>query len=219
MNQPAARRMSTARVALGTAYAAIDAANARDPNVESLDGEARPKELVYGQRMTHWLEWLYPDAGEALKIAARCQHIERWTSPRSDYPEGRKGYLAWRQDLKNFHARRAGDLLRSLGYDESLIAHVGDLVRKKRLKQDPESQALEDVACIVFLAHYFADFSAQHEEQKIDDILRKTWRKMSAHGREAALSLDLGDAVSAHVSRALSALDQSDTDISDVVGR
>ena len=216
MNKPAPRSMDTARLALGTAYAAIDAANARDPNVENLEGEARPKELVYGQRMTHWLDWLYPDASEALKIAARCQHIERWTSPRSSYPEGRKGYLAWRQDLKNFHARRAGEILRSLGYDESLIAHVGDLVRKKRLKQDPESQALEDVACVVFLAHYFAEFSAQHEDHKIDDILRKTWRKMSAHGRQAALSLDLGEAVSAHVSRALSTLDQSDTPKSDV---
>ena len=219
MIKSAAQKVSAARVALGTVYAAIDAANAKDPNVESLDGEPRPKELVYGQRMTHWLEWLYPDAGEALKIAARCQHIERWTSPRNSYPEGRKGYLAWRQDLKNFHARRAGEIMRSLGYDESLIAHVGDLVRKKRLKQDPESQALEDVACIVFLAHYFADFSALHEDQKIDDILRKTWRKMSDHGRQAALSLDLGEAASAHVSRALSDLDQSDTDEADVVNR
>jgi len=219
MNKPAARPVGAYRVALGTAYAAIDAANAKDLNVEVVEGEAQPKELVYGQRMTHWLEWLYPDAGEALKIAARCQHIERWTSPRSGYPEGRKGYLAWRQDLKNFHARRAGDILRSLGYDESLIAHVGDLVRKKRMKQDPEAQALEDVACIVFLAHYFAAFSAQHEEQKIDDILRKTWQKMSPHGRQAALSLDLGEAVSAHVSRALSALDQTESIARDAANR
>ncbi len=219
MNKPAARTMGADRVALGAAYAAIDAANAKDLNVEAVEGEAQPKELVYGQRMTRWLEWLYPDASEVLRIAARCQHIERWTSPRSDYPEGRKGYLAWRQDLKNFHARRAGDILRSLGYEESLIAHVGDLVRKKRLKQDPEAQALEDVACVVFLAHYFADFSAQHEEQKIDDILRKTWRKMSPYGRQAALSLDLSEAASAHVSRALSKLDQTETAASDAVDR
>lgn len=174
---------------LQAAFAAFDEANAADPNLESMDDRSMPRELLYARRMSEWLERLYPDASEALRLAARCQHIERWRSPRADYPEGRVGYLTWRRDLKNFHAERAGEILRSLGYAESTIAVVQALLRKERLKRDPEAQALEDVVCLVFLAYYFEDFAAQHERGKIIDILRKTWAKMSEKGHAAALEV------------------------------
>ena len=181
----------------------FDAANAEDPNIEQVDGEDHPKELLYARRMTAWLEKLEPDASEMVRLAARCQHIRRWTVPRSDYPMNKEGYKAWRTGLAKFHAETAADILRDVGYDDDTIERVSALLRKKRLKLDPEVQLLEDVICLVFLENYFADFAKQHEEEKVIDIVRKTWRKMSPRGHEAALALDLPVEVLPLVEKAL----------------
>ena len=85
----------------------IDEANGEDPNSEIVDGVAQPKELVYGRRMQKWVEQLDPHAPEALRIAARSQHLRRWEIPRSNYPMDRKGYLRWRTTLYAYHADRA----------------------------------------------------------------------------------------------------------------
>lgn len=188
---------------LQRALDAFDRANAADPNLEAMDGEDVPKELIYGQRMSAWLCRLYPGASEALCLATRCQHIERWVTPRQSYPEGRVGYLTWRRDLKRYHGERAGQILADLGYPEAVIARVQALVRKERLKQDEEAQALEDVVCVVFLAHYLADFAARHETGKVVEILRKTWAKMSPLGHQAALALPLDGALKDLVDAAL----------------
>jgi len=181
----------------------IDAANAEDPNRVTVDAADQPAELVYGQRMTRTLQALYPDASEHLQIAARGQHIERWTSPRDSYPRTREGYLRWRSALKDFHAERVGALMAEAGYDSEEIDRVSILIRKVGLKRDPEVQALEDVICVVFLKGYFADFASQHDDEKIVGILRKTWKKMSPVGREAALALDLPDEAYRLVEQAL----------------
>ena len=188
---------------LAAAFAAFDEANGRDPNLETLDGRGEAKELLYGRRMTTWLDRLYPEAALALKLAARCQHLERWTISRKRYSEGRVGYLTWRRDLKFFHAERAGDILRPLGFSQEAIERVGQLLRKERLKTDPEVQALEDVVCIVFLVHYLADFAGRHSRTKVVEILRKTWSKMSPEGQAAALALDLEEETAALVQEAL----------------
>lgn len=185
------------------AIAAFDAANAADPNRETVDGEAQPKELVYARRMTEVLSQFAPDASESLQLAARCQHIERWTRPRKDYPMGRDGYNQWRTALRKFHAERAGAILREAGYDEDTIARVGDLVQKKKFKVDPEAQALEDVVCLVFLEHYFADFAKDYDEDKLIGIVQKTWKKMSDKGHEAALKLSLPPHLAELVGKAL----------------
>ena len=65
------------------------------------------------------------------------------------------------------------------------------MLKKEKLKTDPEMQMLEDVACIVFLENYFADFAPKHDEDKILTILRRTWKKMSPHAQSAALTLHL----------------------------
>jgi Domain of unknown function (DUF4202) len=171
--------------------AAIDDANARDPKVVEIDGCAAPAELLYGQRMSEALARLAPHASERLRIAVRGQHIERWTSPRSAYPPGRAGYLKWRNDLKEFHARRVGEIMAAAGYEPHDAARVGALVRKERLRSDPEAQMLEDVACVVFLTHYLADFVGKTDEAKLARILAQTWNKMSAQGRAHAEKLDL----------------------------
>ncbi|MCA3560474.1 MAG: DUF4202 domain-containing protein [Aestuariivirga sp.] len=169
---------------LTRAYALIDAANARDP--------ASQAEL-YGRRMTETLESFRPDAPETLKIAARAQHIERWTIPRASYPEGRIAYLTWRKDLQKLHARRAAEIMAECGYAEDEIARTGALLRKERLKQDADAQTLEDVICLVFLAHEAEAFIARHDDGKVRDILAKTAKKMSAVGLAAAGSVPMGD--------------------------
>jgi hypothetical protein len=171
--------------------AAIDAANARDPNQIEVDGRLEPAELVYGRRMSETLARMAPDASEHLRIAARGQHIERWTSARTTYPPGRVGYLKWRKDLQGFHARRIGEIMAATGYHADDIARVGALLRKERLKSDAEAQMIEDVACVVFLQHYIADFLAKTDHDKLADILAKTWNKMSPLGREEARKLAL----------------------------
>jgi hypothetical protein len=197
--------MPDGREKLNAALVAIDAANAADPSLEDDGGSPRPKELVYAERMSRWLDILVPDADDALRIAARAQHIERWSIPRHAYPDGRTGYLQWRKELQRFHAARTGEILDRTGYDGALIDKVQALLMKRNLKSDADMQALEDVICLVFLESYFADFSAKHEDDKVVDIVRKTWKKMSPRGHEAALTLVLPEPAKRLVERALAA--------------
>lgn len=169
---------------LDEALAAIDAANAADPDVS----ESAPAALLYGQRMSEELARLFPDASDILKIAARGQHIERWTSPRSGYPEGREGYLTWRRDLGAYHARRVGEIMERAGYDADSIAEVGRMLRKEGIKRDPEVQALEDVICFVFLRWYFSPFAEGRPPEELERIVARTARKMSAEARTKALA-------------------------------
>ncbi len=176
--------------ALDATIAAIDAANADDPR--RVDGRAF--ETVYAERMSARLAALYPDASDLLKIATRAQHLLRWEIARDAYEEGRRGYNDWRRACRIHHAKLIGDIMRAQGYDEAEIAHVGALIRKEQLKKDPESQALENIAAIVFLEHYFDDFLAKYQgydDDKIVDILGKTLCKMSPRGHAAALALPL----------------------------
>ena len=192
---------------MDNAIARFDAANSEDPNEEIVDGRARPKELVYAERMTAMLARYAPDASEVLRLAARCQHIQRWKIPRGDYAMDRIGYLQWRKRLNKFHAQVAGAILSDAGYDEATIARVGALLKKEALKSDPDAQALEDVVALVFLESYLAGFvaaHAQYDPDKFADILVKTAKKMSPRGRAAAISLiglprDLAPAVRAAI--------------------
>ena len=188
------------------AIAKFDAANAQDPNQEMFDGQSYPKELLYAQRMTAMLERFAPDASEAVQLAVRCQHICRWKSPRNAYPMDGVGYKQWRTDLYKFHGETAGAIMREAGYDDDMIAKVQALLRKEKLKVNPETQMLEDVVDLVFLQHYLADFVTKYshyEEEKLLGILRKTWRKMSDNGHAAALKLDYTPEILAVIQKAL----------------
>ena len=185
------------------AIAQIDAANAADPNRESYQGREEPKEILYSRRMSDWLMRLAPDASDALRLAVHGQHICRWTILRSSYPMDRTGYLRWRNECKRMHAEKLGEIMRNVGYEPSTINRVQSLVRKERLKVVSEAQLLEDVVCLVFLENYFAEFSRQHDQAKLIDIVRKTWKKMSPGGHEAALKLPLSHDCRALVEKAL----------------
>lgn len=187
-----------------TALRRFDAENAQDPNLEIVDGVARPRELVYAERLTAWVLKLQPAASEALRLAARCQHLCRWQIRRDGYPMTRPGYLKWREDLKRFHADTAGAILREAGYPEDLVARVRALNLKKDFPSDPESRVLEDALCLVFLEFQFADLAAKTAEDKMINALRKSWNKMTPAGREQALKLNYGPREKALLERALS---------------
>jgi hypothetical protein len=188
---------------LDEVIAAIDAANACDPNCVEVDGRLQPAGLVYGQRMSETLARMAPDASEHLRIAARGQHIERWTSPRTRYPAGRAGYLSWRKDLKDYHAHRVAEIMAKTGYQPDDIARVAGLIRKERLRSDPEAQTLEDVVCVVFLEHYIGAFLEKTDEARLGAILAKTWNKMSTNGHAHALRLNLPPIVPVMLARGL----------------
>ena len=176
---------------LDSVMAAIDAMNAKDPTAIEAAGEMLPRALVYGKRMSAVLNKFMPDAPEVLLIAARAQHIERWVIPRATYPEGRMGYLKWRKDLQQHHAKRCSELMRDTGYGEDEIEKVCALLRKERLKYDPLAQTLEDVVCLVFLLYEAPEFIALHDDGKVRDILAKAARKMSPLGLIEAEKLTL----------------------------
>jgi hypothetical protein len=132
---------------------------------------------------------LAPDASEPLRLAAACQHIRRWEVPRSNYDEGRAGYKRWRSELAQRHARIAREILEGVGYDEDTIARVEQLLKKIGLARDPEVQTFEDAICMVFFELDFVDLAAKHDDQKIIDVLHRTWGKMSPAGHRAALDL------------------------------
>jgi tRNAThr (cytosine32-N3)-methyltransferase len=181
----------------------IDAAHSADP---SRLPDGRPAELAYADRMEEWVMRLCPDPAPLLRLAARCQHLERWTVPRATYPEGKAGYLAWRKGLYHKQAERARELLIEAGINETDAAQAVTWISKTELATNPGTQALEDAAVLVFLENEIGSFAAQHADyprEKFIGILRKTWRKMSPAAREAALSLDLPDAIAGLVREAV----------------
>jgi Domain of unknown function (DUF4202) len=181
----------------------FDEENARDPNMETADGVAQPRELLYARRLSDWVLRLCPEASEALRLAARCQHLCRWEIPRNAYPMTRAGYLQWRSALKRFHAQKAGDILRKLGHPEDIIRRVRGLNLKKDFPNDPETRVLEDALCLVFLQFQFADLAAKTTEDKTINALQKSWQKMTPAARAEALKLNYGEREKALLERAL----------------
>ena len=186
--------MTTSSSRLEAVIAAIDAANAADPRSAIVDGIDRPREVVYSERMSQCLARIYPAASQGLQIAARAQHIRRWQIPRSTYPLGRDGYHAWRASCRAHHAALTAGIMGEHGYSDREIAQVVKIINKDEMKQDPESQALENVVGVVFVQHYLDDFIATHTDYdavKLLNILERTLRKMNAEGHAAILALPL----------------------------
>jgi len=184
--------------------AKIDEANAADPHPVQTEEGPKPHELAYSGWMTDWVKRLEPAAGEELLIAARGQHIRRWEIPRDRYPDDRQGYLKWRETLKQFHAEKVTALMREAGYPEESQERVRRIILKKNIR-DPESQVVEDALCLVFLERQFADLSKKEPEEKMVEILRKSWRKMGEKGRAEALKLSYDPPEQALLKKALTA--------------
>ena len=197
--------MSTSR--LSTLLTTIDDINNEDPNTVKLsDGTEQAKEYIYGHHMSVCLAQYWPDASELLQIAVRAQHIKRWHLQRADFDLGKKGYFKWRIALGKFHAELTQSLMLAQAetYSQAEAEQTAAIIRKEKLKTSSESQTLEDVACLVFLQHYFDEFSTKHSEEKVVRVLQKTWGKMSDKAHDIALSLTLPDHLAKLVNKALS---------------
>ena len=176
---------------LDAALQFINIANDDDPNIELSEGKEWPKERLYSHRMSDMLERYKPNANDAIKLAVHAQHIERWKSPRSNFPMNRKGYHQWRTALYTFHANTAAICLQKANYDVAFIERVKLAIGKKNLKSNTDSQLLEDVAALVFIEHYMLGFAEKHpeyDEEKWLLIVRRTWGKMSKDAQIFALA-------------------------------
>ncbi|MCB9597927.1 MAG: DUF4202 domain-containing protein [Sandaracinaceae bacterium] len=188
---------------LEAALSAIDALHAEDPDTVEVDGVVVAAELDYARRMTDALERVIDAPSDALRIAVRAQHLQRWRLARAAFPSTRPGYHAWRTAQGKAHAELAVETLRPLGFDEALLDRVASLVRKRGRATDPEAQALEDAACVVFLETRLEAFAAERDDDQVIEVLQKTWAKMGPRGREAALAIELSASARALVERAL----------------
>jgi len=175
------------------AVAAIDAANADDPNTVDVRGQTWPLAEIHGRLATEWVERLRPDADDMVRLAARAHHLRRWEVPRSSYPDGKAGYLRWRRDQKQRHADDVTELLAAAGYADDEIDRVGALIRRDRLSTDPDAQLVEDAACLVFIETQLADMVPRFERDHLLEVIRKTARKMTPAGLAAVGNIDLGD--------------------------
>jgi hypothetical protein len=181
----------------------FDEENAKDPNQEIVEGVPRPRELVNAKRLSDWVLKLCPDASEELRLASRCQHIARWTISRQSYPMTRAGYLRWRNELKTFHARKAGEILREVGYSEEIITRVQALNLKKNFPTDPDSRVLEDALCLVFLQYQLGDLARKTTAEKVINALQKSWKKMTPQAQTCALQLAYSPQERSLIERAL----------------
>ncbi len=197
-------RSSRVMDAYAQARVSIDDAHAADPKRTAA---GRPAELVYADRMEAWVVRAATAPSPLLRLAARCQHLERWSVPRATFPDGKVGYLNWRKSLYKKQAERAQTLLVQAGVAAGEAEEVATWVAKSGLKTNPGTQALEDAACLVFLENEIEAFAAQHADyprEKFVDIIRKTWKKMSPRGQVLAKSLVLPPAIGALVGEAIS---------------
>ena len=177
--------------------------NAEDPNELIVDGQAEKKEVIFAERLSVWVKKVAGEPSAALQVAAYGQHVERWKSARTDYPEGRAGYLRWRKDLSKRHAEVTCRVAEEAGLPDEVIAAIRKINLKQNLRGNPESQVMEDALCLSFLEHEFEEFSAKHPDEKVIDIVQKTWGKMSERAHGMALELPLSGRPLQLVGRAL----------------
>ena len=182
------------------AMAAIDAANAADPNIVNVRGRDLPLALAHGQLAVGWIEQLVTEPDEGLLLAARAHHLRRWQVSRDSYPAGRPGYLRWRRDQKVRHAADVAEILDACGYAATEIERVQHLVKRDQVDG---SQAVEDAACLVFIETQLASLAARMDHQLMLEVIRKTARKMSASGLDLVASIPLTDPERALLGEAL----------------
>lgn len=178
---------------LEQAYELFDSYNRKDPNVFTWESDSYPQEYFLALQLHKWVLVLNPDASEALMLASRCQHIGRWEKPRESYPLNKPGYLAWRKDLSLYHAEKASEILKTVGYENETIERVSTIVQKQKIKLDPEVQTIENALCLVFLQYQYEAFHQKHEPEKMVQIIKKSLQKMDVNGHEHALQLPYSD--------------------------
>lgn len=187
---------------LQLAFQLFDTYNKQDPNRFSWEGKDYPQEYFFAVKLHEWVLKLAREANEALLLASRSQHIGRWEIAREDYPADRDGYLKWRRELASFHADKASDIMKTVGYGEETISKTREIILKKKIKVNEDVQIMENALCLVFLAYQYETFFPLHRE-KIVNILKKSLLKMDASGHKFALSLSYSEEGLYYVKEAL----------------
>src|SRR5690606_22954686 len=109
----------------------------------------------------------------------------------------------WRRNLAKYHAEKSAAILQEVGYDQSQLERIQELILKKKIKVDPEVQLLENALCLVFLEFQYEDFFPKYDPEKIVNILRKSLLKMDETGREHALTISYSKEGEGHIKKAL----------------
>lgn len=191
---------------LAKAFEKFDNYNKQDPNIFIWEGVSYPQEYFFAVELYNWINKLDPQASEELLLASRSQHIGRWESARTDYPDGREGYLAWRRDLATFHANKTELILKEVGYNDDQIALVKRIILKKKIKVDDEVQTMENALCLVFLQFQYEEFYPKHSPDKVINILKKSLLKMDSYGHQFALKLSYSEKGLFYINEALKLL-------------
>jgi len=184
---------------LAAVVAAVDRVNGDDPNLH----EGRPLALVHGELATHWVAQLVDSPSGELTIAARAHHLRRWELQRVDYPAGRAGYLRWRRDNKQVQADAVVEIAGALGYGQASADRIASLVLRKGLGSDPETQTLEDAACLAFLGTQFDSMVAKLGHDHMVQVVARTLKKMSPAAIALAADIELSASASAVLSDAV----------------
>ncbi|HEY5955797.1 MAG TPA: DUF4202 domain-containing protein [Polyangiaceae bacterium] len=170
------------------ALAQFAAIGAGDPRRVVWDGQELPRQLGEAACLLHYVRCLQPTPSLALQLATQCQHLRRYAYPRSEFPDGREGYLNWRKQAAHRSAEEAAAILRALGFETSLVEQVMSIITKQDRRRNPDCQAMEDALCLSFFRLDAPEFAAKHAVEEVERILRRTWLKMSEHGRTIALA-------------------------------
>lgn len=189
---------------LAQLLAAIDQLNRADPNRVLIGGIEHPQELAYAERLTAWVLRLNPKASVWLRIAARGQHVQRWKIPRDTYPRTREGYLRWREKLKHMHAEIVGALMRQSQWLQADIEKVSGLILKRPGADKADLQVLEDALCLIFIESQLAEVQGKITDQRLREVVAKTWGKMSKQAQAEALQLPLKPAQKAWLAQVVS---------------
>lgn len=173
------------------AIIAIEQIHSKDITQEQHNGSLIPAEFLYGKRMLKTLELVSPESSYAMKLAVQCQHLQRWGVPRSSYTYDRRGYHEWRREVMKYQLEQTINLLSSISIDEIDIKWIAQVINAQENKADSNGLIIMDTACLVFLKWYMEPFAKKHESEKVLDILKKTFRKMSTDAQNLISKLDL----------------------------
>ena len=169
----------------------INCVHNQDPYSETIDGVDIKAELLYSQRMLDILQKVQPNASLELQLAAQCQHISRWSIPRTTFSMDKKGYYQWRAAIMEHQLSVTSSVLKQAEINEQSIEIVVDTLKNKADKTNINASIIEDTACLTFIKWYLVPFAGQFDPEKAKVILQKTANKMSERGLKLIPELQL----------------------------
>lgn len=188
---------------IGHVLAAFEEIGRKDPRLVVIDGTTYPRQLGEAKLLVHFIAQMVDPISDALFLACHCQHLGRFESPRSEFPQDNAGYKAWRTEASRRSSERSANLMKEFGFEASIIERVSKIVSKQGRATNPEVQIMEDALCLTFLILDAEDFVLRHTEEEMTRILKRTWMKMSETGHRTALSTPLAPTVKKAVEIAL----------------